>query len=999
MSHKSSGPTNENQTVGWNTSTDGSGHYNDGPSPGSYNQPSHTPANGYNNTTPSSTPVNSPGGTDYTEWNWEQVLAGVLGIQIPDRDQVTSFRWTATDSNDEGGSLFEIFGYSGGYHTVAGEVVVPGSGGSFYAYLNPALQDSGGPWDEFYNAPVQLFSQMLSTSPPNYMSVAVDPRTFGSAEWAFSDAQEFYQDATETFNSVGSGLQSEASQFQGDAGQAFYNLIDHLYDATQTISAQIGRFSPAQPNSYAQLIAGAAVNTINFVNGIWQTMGAWQERLDHSPLGAIYQALLDGNVVSGSPGNYYIPNVLDAGTYGDLLTDSTWYNIEGDAKKLWLASIQQTLDTHALSLVSTLVDSYMNTAAQVRSVTAATLAQIGPLPNESLNPNNLNTGAFNIFDNPCIVIGGGNGFPNPNNLNAGNILFNPCILIGGGNGLPNTFGPGPNFGSGGFNFGGLNLGGLNLGGLNLSGLGGPNNISGLGGPNNISGFGGPNKIGGTGGGLNSPAVLASTGGLGGGGGLNGTGGLGGTGGLNGVGGLNGLGSGTGGNVVPGDLRTALDDSNAEQAALNKALLLAPSSGPLHNALEQALGDNAMVQGALRSAIAGATPPGTALQAALNDNGGVLSALNSALGSGQVPPNGPLRTALQQASGDNASTKAALRNALGSALPGGKLVHTALVDNGKVQSALKHMLASGLLPRSGPLHTAIRSALAKSQETQHELDQALAGKGRLSQNAIQHALADNRAVQHDLTAALASGEVPATGPLRADLQAALAGSRNLSTALRQALTSAGVPAEPVQVVPGLGLPAGPSLLSQPGGSALHALLGGGGLGGTSGGGLGGLGGTSGGGLGGLGGALTGGIGKSAVAGPAASSGLTGLTGSSGLSGLTGGGSAAPVSSGRFVAPGATDQAVPPSTAAGTSGVPFYPPMAGSGMGMGGQQAGQERERTTWLAEDEDVWGTDPTVGPASIGRDFDDLDEDNDSYDDFVSPATRSRRPQYRQDAH
>lgn len=54
------------------------------------------------------------------------------------------------------------------------------------------------------------------------------------------------------------------------------------------------------------------------------------------------------------------------------------------------------------------------------------------------------------------------------------------------------------------------------------------------------------------------------------------------------------------------------------------------------------------------------------------------------------------------------------------------------------------------------------------------------------------------------------------------------------------------------------------------------------------------------------------------------------------------------------------------AAGTSGYPpMMPPMMPPGA-MGNQD--KERERTTWLAEDEDVWGTDPDVSPAVIGRD-------------------------------
>ncbi|MEV0133078.1 hypothetical protein AB0H83_32030 [Dactylosporangium sp. NPDC050688] len=51
-----------------------------------------------------------------------------------------------------------------------------------------------------------------------------------------------------------------------------------------------------------------------------------------------------------------------------------------------------------------------------------------------------------------------------------------------------------------------------------------------------------------------------------------------------------------------------------------------------------------------------------------------------------------------------------------------------------------------------------------------------------------------------------------------------------------------------------------------------------------------------------------------------------------------------------------------------GVPLYPPTAGMG-GMGGQggQGGQDRQRTTWLSEDEKVWGTDRPVAPAVLGR--------------------------------
>ncbi len=82
------------------------------------------------------------------------------------------------------------------------------------------------------------------------------------------------------------------------------------------------------------------------------------------------------------------------------------------------------------------------------------------------------------------------------------------------------------------------------------------------------------------------------------------------------------------------------------------------------------------------------------------------------------------------------------------------------------------------------------------------------------------------------------------------------------------------------------------------------------------------------------------------------------------------SLAPPSGGK---PATTSTAGPPlggpkSGAGSGNGVPFYPPSAGGAGGTGGAGQGKgERDRTTWLAEDEETWGTDPTVAPGVLGR--------------------------------
>ncbi|WP_308358327.1 AAWKG family protein [Streptomyces cucumeris] len=69
-------------------------------------------------------------------------------------------------------------------------------------------------------------------------------------------------------------------------------------------------------------------------------------------------------------------------------------------------------------------------------------------------------------------------------------------------------------------------------------------------------------------------------------------------------------------------------------------------------------------------------------------------------------------------------------------------------------------------------------------------------------------------------------------------------------------------------------------------------------------------------------------------------------------------------------GYQQEEVPVATRGGTStmsgGMPFMPP--GGGMGGGGQQTeSADRERASWMEEDEDVWGTDEGGAPAVIGR--------------------------------
>jgi hypothetical protein len=80
-----------------------------------------------------------------------------------------------------------------------------------------------------------------------------------------------------------------------------------------------------------------------------------------------------------------------------------------------------------------------------------------------------------------------------------------------------------------------------------------------------------------------------------------------------------------------------------------------------------------------------------------------------------------------------------------------------------------------------------------------------------------------------------------------------------------------------------------------------------------------------------------------------------------------------------------------------GMPFMPPMM-PGMG-GAPQQGQDRDRqrSTWLKEDEKVWGTDPDCAPAVIGRRVRDTRVEEDEFGMPIDerPGSQDERRRYR----
>lgn len=910
------------------------------------------------NTSPNAAP--GPANYDFNQWTWEQILNEVLNLNIPDRNVIgalnnPNLRWTTVESNTSGdGGRIYIYGVTWGSNHQ-----------DTLTYLSTWLQTPGNPWDVFLNGPYQALYESETGNLAAY-STALDPSSFAGPIYALQGVEGFYANAATSLNAFVNDLTGDQSAFQGQAGGAFAQLIWDLWDQANQISTQMG--APGAAGAYDQQLLDSMQAAETFLNSIWNAYADWTNVMEHSPLGAILRALIARQVVVGTPGQWTTnPNMSPSDTpFGDLSTDAGWQSVENLAKQLWLNQIN-ALDSAGRAALLNLAGSYYGTQQALQAITTIPPAQITPgnpnfnmggggagpninMPPIDVAPPNVNIPAF-----PNIP-----GFPN---FNMPNFNFPPSAFASMAPMAPNTNVPA------GFNTGNDGLSALadlansGFGGIaNLvnSGFGGIANLanSGLGGLADLanSGFGGLANLANSG--FGGVANLTNSG----------LGGL--------INGLGGIGNGgpvptLGGNQTAANLGNALTNSDQTQAALRQALAsgLVPSSGPLSREIARALGSNGQVQSILNRALSGGTPSSTGLQTALADNAETQAALEKALAL--APAHGPLHNVLEQALAHSRATEKSIKQTLASIAPAGGPVNHALSTDGSLQSALRRVMLTGQIPSSGVLHDSMHAAMAESAKLKNALDQLAAGGAVPSHAAVHRAMTDNLALQKELNRALASGQVPSTGPLHDDLERALSQSVKLGGELHQALAGFGIVAEP-----GIGLRLGNQALTGGLGGPGQPLIAPPGLGGQ--------------GVAVPGGVQMpgGGAGAAGVPGGAAAA-AAGLGPGNAGPGL---GSTGPVSSGAFVLPGAVTEA-----GSAASELPLYPPMAGmgmGGMGMGQTGMGQERERTTWLSEDEDVWGAQPEDRPPQVlGRDVDDDDLADYDLDELPDrgPAERDRR--------
>src|SRR5260370_15729501 len=99
---------------------------------------------------------------------------------------------------------------------------------------------------------------------------------------------EFYNTTNNTFKGLSDAVSGDQSAFKGQAGEAFAQLMNNLYQIPNSAYTQI-----AGTNNYSQMIFDSALQANAFLNSLSNAIVNWSAIEDPNPLAAIYHTMLD----------------------------------------------------------------------------------------------------------------------------------------------------------------------------------------------------------------------------------------------------------------------------------------------------------------------------------------------------------------------------------------------------------------------------------------------------------------------------------------------------------------------------------------------------------------------------------------------------------------------------------------------------------------------------------------------------------------------------------
>lgn len=286
-------------------------------SPGRHHHPAPPPVGGPARGTTGSGPAATDADPGTAHWRWEEILANVLGISVPDRAALLSQPWlVVTRAGAPAPEAREIW-------AAPRDAGPSGAAGPVTVYLSPELHVAGGLWDQFRQAPLAALSGVPAG---HYGTLPLQPPTFRAVEQALAAVTGFYARAADTFSGIASHASARGAVTPDDRAQIAGRLETVTFDPQGQLRT-LGAYSLAVGR-----VGDAAAR---FLTALWDAYSEWARQMAHSPLGAIIQLLNPAGAAKAAD-VHQIADSRDT-RYGDLATPRGWEEVERQAKGQWLS--------------------------------------------------------------------------------------------------------------------------------------------------------------------------------------------------------------------------------------------------------------------------------------------------------------------------------------------------------------------------------------------------------------------------------------------------------------------------------------------------------------------------------------------------------------------------------------------------------------------------------------------------------------------------------------
>lgn len=313
--------------------------------------------------------MTQPKNSSYRDWTWEQALSAVLGVEMASRSDVTSMQWLVIKTDDDAEDTEDK----------PGELVLRFQAGKpkIGVYINmPDFVKPDGPWLRFAEKPLEQIRPAVESH--RYGLLAANPRTLYDASIAFSRLRLWLDGAWRQFYTMYERMGADDAGWKGTSAGAFRDVAGNMSEGLTDLLDQLkgGSDAVAGERAFDVGLQRSSEELRRFIESTMLIYNGWTSTKDVTPWGAVDTAMDSNLTYFDKEGQgETVLNWRDT-AFGDLAKPAAWHAIEAEAKRIWVANLENTLDSGIHASLDSLAKRYHETISTLRPIRPPTLAPV-----------------------------------------------------------------------------------------------------------------------------------------------------------------------------------------------------------------------------------------------------------------------------------------------------------------------------------------------------------------------------------------------------------------------------------------------------------------------------------------------------------------------------------------------------------------------------------------------------------------------------------------------